>query len=437
MTSKKFQLLMGVLLTFLLLGCDSHLNNNVPQRKKDGFVCNLSEGLIDEDPPFQEQIKNLSVRYATPTKKVDLQNWPQLIDDLQFDGMIEAINKQIQYYRKSFLFGNIKFGDDIYPARWVEKSLIQFKTLISEYKKCVDEKADVCREKFEGQVRSRFYLYEPQLSKDDPRFEEPEKALFTGYYTPLIHASLKPNEINNHGVYTKPVSSSLQKFSRQEIDFKNALANNQLELYFSKDLFDIYLAQVQGNARVKTDTSDDDKKPLHLQSDEGPEYLTYAGTNGMAWNFISKYMKFKKYISNGSIQMQREFLKKYPEKHEEIFATCPSYVYFNKSGDSPEGSGSVRVTANRTIATDSRYYEFKGMLAFVVSTRPDEEQNTNTKCGHVKFKKFSRFYLDQDTGGAIRGKARADLYFGEGNYAELAAFNQAQRGEIYFLMLKR
>jgi membrane-bound lytic murein transglycosylase A len=99
----------------------------------------------------------------------------------------------------------------------------------------------------------------------------------------------------------------------------------------------------------------------------------------------------------------------------------------------------VAVTANRSIATDNDYYGFKGTLAFVKGVRPKEHQRAQAgrACLDVEFRPFSRFYLDQDIGGGVRGKARADLFFGEGAYAQLAAFNEDDRGDIYFLMLKK
>jgi membrane-bound lytic murein transglycosylase A len=99
----------------------------------------------------------------------------------------------------------------------------------------------------------------------------------------------------------------------------------------------------------------------------------------------------------------------------------------------------VPLTDNRSIATDSKLYEFKGLLTFVEAKRPvdpnlirDEESQLD-----VPYKSYQRFYLDQDTGGAIRGKGRVDLYFGEGDYAEVAAYNTKHTGKLFFLMSKK
>ena len=149
-------------------------------------------------------------------------------------------------------------------------------------------------------------------------------------------------------------------------------------------------------------------------------------------------MMSKGYISDSSIAEQRDFLEAHPEKWEEIYSSCPSYVYFKITDHPPYGNDAVPLTDRRSIALDSKLYAFKGMITFVKSRRPQDIWSDNQKaaCREVPYKEFSRFFIDQDTGGAIRGKGRADLYFGESNYAKHASALMKERGEIYFLILK-
>jgi membrane-bound lytic murein transglycosylase A len=168
-------------------------------------------------------------------------------------------------------------------------------------------------------------------------------------------------------------------------------------------------------------------------------FLTYDGDNGQRFEWLSKYMMSKGYISNPSTGAQRKYLREHPEKQEEIYSQCPSYVFFKMSTIPPQGAEGIPVTAGRTLATDNAFYAFKGLLAFVESERPvdtgtyDLEQEDPSKIAYMP---FSRFFLDQDTGGAIVGKGRADIYFGLDGYAQYAATYQQQRGNIYFLLLK-
>ncbi len=398
--------------------------------RDESSPANLKQFLLQQSN-FRDSLTAMSLRqnsYLTPTKRVPLEQWPELLDDLNFAEMPLAIDRQIAHYQQINLSGYIRLGNDVYPLAQAEKSLEVFKYLIEKDLACtVGHTYQYCLQRFNSEVRAQFNLYEPSLDPGDPRYGEPDDALFTGYYTPDISVSRIKTAIYNHAIYAMPATDSLRQSSRDLIDFHNRLAGQHLSLFYASDLFSVYLAQIQGNAHV------------FIQGAEHPAsfYLNYSGTNGLRWRFISEYMYRMHYINNTSIHAQHQFLREHPNKQEQIYSTCPSYVYFEKTTSPPIGSGDVPVTANRTIATDENYYPFKGLLAFVQAQRPTAKQNLNTPCPAIQFQNFSRFFIDQDSGGAIRGKARADIYFGEGSYARLAAYNEDTRGNIYFLMLKK
>jgi membrane-bound lytic murein transglycosylase A len=108
-----------------------------------------------------------------------------------------------------------------------------------------------------------------------------------------------------------------------------------------------------------------------------------------------------------------------------------SYVFFRLLENGPLGSLEVPVTPGRTIATDARLFP-KGAIAFVQTQIPIIDA-----AGQLTgWRPISRFVLNQDTGGEIRGYQRADLYFGTGDEAgALAGFMNSQ-GKLYFLILK-
>jgi membrane-bound lytic murein transglycosylase A len=374
---------------------------------------------------FLLSISAQSETLVTPTEKVVHAEWPNFTDDLEFVGLAKAIDRQINHFKKMDLSGQIEFGNDRFPLTQVRDSLIQFKTLIGEYTKCRKTKtlpAD-CLKSLNTQIEARFNLYRPLLSKGDPRFGEPKATFFTGYYTPLMTVSLAPTAEFSHPIYAAPKNEKLRRSTRIEIDFKGALRGQGLELYYAKNLFDVYLMHVEGGG--------------HLLVKDGEQttsqYIWYDTSNGRRFQFIVNYMLAKKWIQGSSVQEQREFLNAHPELQEEIYATCPSYVFYRPSLISPAGSGGVPLTENRSMATDKNLYAFKGVLGFVSTVRPTESSRLSDK---VSYRDFSRFFIDQDTGSAIRGKARVDLYFGEGDYAEYASANEAVRGDLYFLMLK-
>jgi membrane-bound lytic murein transglycosylase A len=132
-----------------------------------------------------------------------------------------------------------------------------------------------------------------------------------------------------------------------------------------------------------------------------------------------------------SMQRLRRYLREHPEEQDEILAYNESYVFFRFVEDGPLGSLEVPVTAGRSIATDARLFP-KGALAFIVTQKPEIDAAGQL----VGWASLSRFVLNQDTGGAIRGLQRADLYFGTGDQAGAAAGYMNSRGRLYFLAVK-
>ena len=134
-------------------------------------------------------------------------------------------------------------------------------------------------------------------------------------------------------------------------------------------------------------------------------------------------------VSLGSI---RKYLNDHPEEVSDILNYNESYVFFRVVEKGPVGCLGVPVTSGRSIATDSKLYP-KGALAFIRTKKPLLDENGNIK----SWVSFSRFVLNQDTGGAIKGPGRVDLFCGKGSYAEIMAGSLKEEGEMYFLVKKR
>ncbi|MGE4132165.1 MAG: MltA domain-containing protein [Bdellovibrionales bacterium] len=375
-------------------------------------------------------VPSWAANYVTPTKALPISQFPQFTDDYELRGLKTAMARQLQRFAQKDLRGTIKFGTTRYPLSRMKVTLEKFSDLVDDFRDCrMSHGRDVCFASLNSAIRSDFRVYVPALTKDDPRFGDDEFAFFTGYHTMPVHAAEVAHGPFQYPFYRNPQNSSLNK-SRVEIDFFGALRNKGLELGYATSLFDIYLLHVQGAGTVDLVKSDGSTAQF---------YVNYDGTNGQRFDFISKYMIQKGYISSHSIPAQRKFLRQHPELWQDIYATCPSYVWMKATGEPPLGNDSTALTISRSIAQDSGLYSFKGTLAFVRSTRPvesgqyDLEEEDSSK---VPFTSFARFFLDQDTGGAIKGKARADLYFGEDEYAYFSAMHMKQTGQIYYIMAK-
>lgn len=438
---KTFSILLAF--TVLITSC-SEDDEKKPGKDKvsEGEVCGVSKlDLALEDGYSEEQTDDTNTQdiefnerpdYETPTRQLPIKEWPVFGDDLDFKGMDLAIARQLERYNKLNLNGTINLGGKVHSLEKAKRSLIKFSELVGSYRACRSGQAKViCKNQLNLSLQQNFDLYMPLLAPGDPRYGEDKQTLFTAYYTPLLDGRTKKSKEYPHAIYLSPGADKAKTFDRVDIDFDGKLKNQELEIVYAKDLFDLYLLHVQGGGRVRLRDEGRDREPF---------YLSYAGANGKSFRFISKYMTEMKYIKEPTIYAQRKFLRDNPSKQREVYGSCPSYVYFSKSSKPPVGSDTVSLTDNRSIATDINHYRFKGLLSYVVARRPvqknSDEKDSDGCAERTNYKEFSRFYLDQDTGGAIRGKARVDLYFGEGSYAEFAAYNTVQRGDLHFLMLK-
>ena len=141
----------------------------------------------------------------------------------------------------------------------------------------------------------------------------------------------------------------------------------------------------------------------------------------------------KGYLSREEMSMQaiRKYLSANPETLDSVLNHNPSYVFFHLGEDGPKGSLGVLLTPGRSIALDSGLFP-KGGLGFISSQKPV----VNDQGEVAGWTPFSRFVLNQDTGGAIKGPGRADLFWGRGSYAETAAGHLQHDGELLFLIKK-
>ncbi len=348
------------------------------------------------------------------------------MDDLSFDQLDLAIDRQLERYGKLGLEGQIRFGETTYPKSILKTSLILLKRLTGEAKNCLgQEEADKCMERFNLALNQSFAIYRPVPKKAEPGYKEINTTKFTSYYSPDLMGSRTPTERYQHPIYRLPEKAD-RNFTRVEIDFKGALAGKGYEIFWvDASFYDLYLLHVQGGGRIHIENSDGSKEI---------KYLSYTGENGHDFQMVYSYMIKMGYLrpENASVPNQRRYLEEHPEKQAEVFASCPSYVYFKESSREPVGLENIPLTQGRSLALDSRVYKTTGLINFVKTVKASHVD----EIGRVVKVPFSRFFISQDTGGAIRGNARCDLYFGYGPLAELTAYNMNDMGEQYFLIKK-
>ena len=354
-----------------------------------------------------------------------------LSDDLDAQSLRDALRYSLVYLQK--LPADRVVGEE--PRRLtageVRDSLVAFEKLLELWS---------CRECFAREIEARFDLLP---SSADAQLAE---VLFTGYYQPVIDGSLSPTEKFRFPIYAKPADlitaervtleptargerivgralgeKFLPYYSRREIDDGGRLRGQGLEIAWVENPIDVFFLHIQGSGLIRL-------------SDGRQLTVGYAAQNGWPYRSIGRLL-----IDNGkipseemSMQRLRRYLTENPWERDEIFAYNESYVFFRVLENGPLGSLEVPVTAGRSIATDARLFP-KGALAWIQTEVPVVDS-----AGRLTgWRPVARFVLNQDTGGAIRGLQRADLYFGTGEEPAGLAGYMNRPGKIFFLILKQ
>ena len=365
-----------------------------------------------------------------PVERLSLSAYPDFTDDMLYDGLEHSILPSIEYLKRVPEDSLFKFGDDAYTASHMIISLEYFLDFI---------RAKPSKKDLKHFVQSNYLVY---ISTGRDRRGQ---VLFTGYYEPLLQGSLTPNAEYSVPVYTLPddlVEIDLTPFSpkykgekitgrvmdktvvpyydRSAIEGGEVLEGKADKLVWLKDPVDLFFLQVQGSGKVFLNNG----KAINVH---------YHTTNGRPYRSIGKLLIDEGKIPREEMSMQRirAYLRDHPQEAESILNYNPSYVFFKIEEDGPLGCLNVKLTPGRSIALDRRIFPLPA-LAFIKTQKP--LVNADEQIGG--WTDFSRFVLSQDTGGAIRGPGRADLFWGNGTYAEIAAGHMQHTGNLYFLVLK-
>ncbi|MFZ2145587.1 MAG: MltA domain-containing protein [Sedimentisphaerales bacterium] len=276
-------------------------------------------------------------------------------------------------------------------------------------------------------IRERFDVY-MSVGCDDRG-----TVLFTGYYTPIFDGSSVRTERFGHPLYKMPADlvkgadgeilgrrgadGQLRQYpSRAVIEDSGMLRGT--ELAWLSDPFEVYIAHVQGSAKVR-------------QPDGELVTMGYAANNGYEYQSISKELVKDGRITGDqmSLAVMIDYFKRYKDQVAMYVRRNPRFVFFKREDGEPRGSLNEPVTAFRSIATDKSIFP-RGCLTFISTTLPQ------ARGGTVANQFYSGFALDQDTGGAIRAAGRCDVYMGLGDEAGKLAGQTYQEGKLYYLFLK-
>jgi membrane-bound lytic murein transglycosylase A len=199
-----------------------------------------------------------------------------------------------------------------------------------------------------------------------------------------------------------------------------ALAGRHLEICWLKDPIDSFFAQIQGSVRVLLD----DGKLMRLN---------YDAANGQPYYAVGRWLIDRGIVSKEEMSMDRirEWMERNPKQGDELRRRNKSYVFFREThlsrDDEPIGAQGISLTPGRSIAVDRKLHTY-GTPFFISAYLPIEGLKPDTW--------FKRLMIAQDTGGAIVGPARADLYFGAGDEAASVAGRMRHYGKFVMLVPK-
>jgi membrane-bound lytic murein transglycosylase A len=159
--------------------------------------------------------------------------------------------------------------------------------------------------------------------------------------------------------------------------------------------------------------------------------LGYDTSNGRPYRSIGQLLIEEGKIRREEMSMQRirAYLNENPDEIRRVLSHNPSYIFFKVTPDGPLGSLNVKLTPGRSIALDRALFP-PAALSFVETRKPMIDGQGRI----AAWLECRRFTLNQDTGGAIKGPGRADLFWGSGHEAEIAAGHLKHPGTLYFLV---
>ena len=361
--------------------------------------------------------------------RLEKRDYPDFSDGLFLDNLTYGIDKSLEYLGRVPAERTFRFGEDLYRARHLIRSLETLRAF-------VETRPDLAA--LNPFIADRYRVYR---SVGGP---ESRKVLFTGYYEPHLKGSLTPDTRFRYPVYALPgdlMVIDLSPFSealkgkriigrlqgstvvpypdREAIEADTGFARVAAPIAWVDDRVDLFFLQIQGSGRI-------------YLTDGSFLRVHYHGANGHPYRSIGRLLIDQGRIPREEMSMQRikDYLHAHPDEVDAVLNHNPSYVFFKTETSGPIGAIGVDLTPGRSVAVDRRVFPMAA-LAFLQTQVPLMDGN-----GRIdRWIDFSAFALNQDTGGAIRGPGRVDIFWGNGPYAQVAAGHMQHKGSFYLLVL--
>jgi membrane-bound lytic murein transglycosylase A len=240
------------------------------------------------------------------------------------------------------------------------------------------------------------------------------EGLFTGYYEASLNGSKVKTDRFQYPIYGRPSDLNGEPYlSRAEIE-NGGLKGKNLELLYVDDKVDLFFMHIQGSGRVKMPNG-------------SVVRVGFAGRNNLPFTAVSNHMADQGYLerSNLNAATVREWLKNNPAKMDEVMNVNTAFIFFKIiDGEYVVGGQGVPLTPERSLAVDSDIIPY-GLPIWLETAVKKKDRSQE---------KYSHLFVAQDTGSAIKGTVRGDVFFGYGREAEEKAFYMASKGNYYTLL---
>lgn len=363
--------------------------------------------------------------------KVAPKKIPRVSDDLFEEGLERALEQSLVYLHRVRDFRTLELNGRPVSKERVRDTVQLFLVRLRQGR--LNERT----------LAQEFDWYTPKAAaKTEPAM------LITGYYEPIFSARRQPDEKYRYPIYEPPpdlIRVALERFpfvkldpggvrtlvgrvegrllvpyySRKEIDGEGALQAKGTALAWLANPFDVFTLHIQGSGL--------------LQFEDGSlQRVGYAASNGHPYVSVGKVLMEEGAIPREEMSLQRlrNYFAAHPERTAELLGRNPSYIFFRWVEEGPVGSLNVPLTPGRSVALDGEIYP-KALVGFLQGTLPDPRDNAT-----MNTKPLSRWVVHQDSGGAIRGPHRLDLFCGTGPSAERVAGHLKAPGTFYVLLKK-
>ena len=295
----------------------------------------------------------------------------------------------------------------------VRSSLLRFQTLLASAQTAIELQTAVLEE---------FEFYQAAGNDGQGTVE------FTGYFTPTYNASRTPTEEYRYPLFQlpqdlaklpEPHPTRLELEGADGLQWQQSVLSNR-ELVWLSDRLEAFLIQVQGSAQLE-------------MTDGSTMSVGYAGSTDYPYTSIGKQL-----VADGIFTLEEltlpkvlDYFEQNPTHLDDYIPRNQRFVFFQETtGTPPLGSLGLPVVAGRSIATDKSLMP-PGALAILHSPLPQTQED-----GSFAIADTSRYVLDHDTGSAIQGPGRVDLFVGIGDNAKAIAGEINHSGQLYYLLLK-